>query len=345
MPNWCNNTLTVTGPNHELQRFYNLNRGPDTELSLDALVPEPESVDWHSWRMSNWGTKWDVSASLSDRWPPEPDRAGGLVYSFDSAWSPPVKWLENIRPLFPDLEFELEYFEGGEGYTGSAISAGPEDVIDDYRRTTSEDNHNQGYHDGDPQDDCDECNEDDFAQFHESHATRTNIESYILEQCVICRHLAGREHPATVCELCEETVPPTTQQRNPEPDRKRQAFRWMQYAWSIDKAEELIAKRRKKIPPEMVDVDYLYGNIRWHPTVFGVSIDKDYALTKADLSRPLIMGLIKSEGQWFNILIDGHHRLYRAKHEGIKKLPAHLLTKAENHKASMGMIRPPIRNY
>jgi len=41
---------------------------------------------------------------------------------FDSAWAPPVMWLEQIAPQFPDLKFKLAYSEPGMNFCGAAYT-------------------------------------------------------------------------------------------------------------------------------------------------------------------------------------------------------------------------------
>ena len=41
-----------------------------------------------------------------------------LVYNFDTAWSPPSKWLETIASIYKDITFELEFSEPGLNFYG-----------------------------------------------------------------------------------------------------------------------------------------------------------------------------------------------------------------------------------
>src|ERR687884_39965 len=105
MPNWCENLLTVTGGEKDIQRFQALAADqPDSALSLAKLYPMPADVyqgdlgpeewekyrtnTWYHWCIERWGTKWDITATLRAA---APDL---LEYAFASAWTPPVKWLE-----------------------------------------------------------------------------------------------------------------------------------------------------------------------------------------------------------------------------------------------------------
>jgi len=135
MPNWCENELTVSGDEATVQKFKKRVKAKDTALSLAKLFPEPDyskvkvkptfpsitkevrkGQEWWDWRIQNWGTKWDVEAELVDDW------GNGLAYQFDSAWSPPTKWLETISAKWPDLTFKLKYDEPGMGFAGVAVA-------------------------------------------------------------------------------------------------------------------------------------------------------------------------------------------------------------------------------
>ena len=128
MPNWCENKLIVTGDEEDLLEFKEQVKshedGIETDIRMNNLIPMPKELintispwehpNWYEWALENWGTKWDLTAHLIR----ESDRE--LFYEFDSAWSSPIKWLENIGPMFPELTFELEYREGGMCFQGFA---------------------------------------------------------------------------------------------------------------------------------------------------------------------------------------------------------------------------------
>lgn len=153
MPNWCENTLNVSGPDKEVQKF-KLQAKDDSEdnktaLSLNKLFPMPEELrnttspskepnkeliqkfgfdNWYDWSNHNWGTKWDVTAELCI------DKPSSLEYYFDSAWAPPIAAFERISKLFPNLQFELHYKEPGMCFQGTyTVQNGEgEDVEEDY---------------------------------------------------------------------------------------------------------------------------------------------------------------------------------------------------------------------
>lgn len=85
------------------------------------------ATDWYDFQTNNWGTKWDVKAAIIVQ------DENAIVYSFDSAWSPPAQWIGNVAPMFPELRFELEYLGEGNEFKGIIEAQG-----DDYSDTPLE---------------------------------------------------------------------------------------------------------------------------------------------------------------------------------------------------------------
>ena len=133
MPNWCFNNLHVSGPSADLQRFLKTVQGEDSAgnslpLDFNQIVPQTPEVlaslehkaraagnlpDWYEWRCNNWGTKWnldnDTELDAGDDW---------AIFRFDTAWSPPIPFVERASEMFPTLEFQLEYNEPGNNIGG-----------------------------------------------------------------------------------------------------------------------------------------------------------------------------------------------------------------------------------
>jgi hypothetical protein len=77
--------------------------------------------DWYSFCVNEWGTKWDVGADGQ----PAQDIPGGLMLSFDSAWSPPIAAYEKLTEM--GFRIRAMYYEGGMAFAGIW-----EDGDDDY---------------------------------------------------------------------------------------------------------------------------------------------------------------------------------------------------------------------
>lgn len=141
MPNWCNNKLTIVGPESELASFVEAARGygqkykkqaweieeakrraaagiPEPELKLSpfcfhSLVPLADGLEFQPYdpvgynlEHEAWGVKWgDCDAALAVQ---ETNR---LVYTFDTAWSPPKLFLEKLSAKWPELRFALSFGE------------------------------------------------------------------------------------------------------------------------------------------------------------------------------------------------------------------------------------------
>ena len=130
MANWCENDLEVSGPKEDVLKFKKQAQGSPHLLS--QFVPIPTNVyrgsigvkeeekygnnTWYNWCLNNWGTKWDVDSKLIA------DSVRKLIYVFDSAWSPPVEWLQKVTAAYPRLYFKLKYSEPGDGYKGQATA-------------------------------------------------------------------------------------------------------------------------------------------------------------------------------------------------------------------------------
>jgi len=139
MPNWCNNTLKVRGKGEFLKEFATKaekkeeNKLDNNPLSFKKLLPMPKELEgteglstslnkelkekygadnWYDWAIKNWGVKWDTCYTHLSR------RKKKYIFTFDTAWSPPLKALKKISKMFKELYFYLQYNEDGEGFYG-----------------------------------------------------------------------------------------------------------------------------------------------------------------------------------------------------------------------------------
>ena len=128
MPNWCDNILEISGPEAEITRFRKETFG-DGEFDFEMILPTPPEMagsssssggvmpDWFDWRTSasGWGTKWCVDIDGEEK------KDGGIVWHFDSAWSPPEGIIFQLGAMYPALRFSLCYAESGSYFAGSLI--------------------------------------------------------------------------------------------------------------------------------------------------------------------------------------------------------------------------------
>ena len=125
MPNWCNNTITLTGPKEKITAIYN--KAKEDNALLQQLKPMPaeledttkgsngDAFNWYDWRVENWGTKWDVDVEdnleLSDD-------GTTITGWFDSAWAPPIHAYEYFLTDNEDCSISSCYYEGGMDFAG-----------------------------------------------------------------------------------------------------------------------------------------------------------------------------------------------------------------------------------
>ncbi|WP_027944048.1 hypothetical protein [Amycolatopsis taiwanensis] len=114
-----------------------------------------------------------------------------------------------------------------------------------------------------------------------------------------------------------------------------QTFRFMVWQWCITTAEELI-----RADGEAAATFYPEGGITTldqflplepekpgYMRLIQIEVDHDYAMTQTDLTKPIIVAPIKPEkGEYGVIVIDGWHRVDRARKEGREHLPVYMLS-------------------
>ena len=150
MPNWCDNQITITGPNSVIDNIEKIvKEEKDGDGLLNFFHPMPKELkdttspsssadkpqpmvdgfdNWYDWRVENWSTKWDVNEFYGvDRQPLNDSLDESTIsFAFSSAWAPPInayeKFLENNSNCF----IRAYYYEGGCDFMGLW-----EDGIDD----------------------------------------------------------------------------------------------------------------------------------------------------------------------------------------------------------------------
>lgn len=157
MPNWCNNTLTLTHNNPEM--IARAKTAFANGTFLDEFIPVPKDLqetisggfsdskeqalhelkqlsnqathgykDWYDFCVNEWGTKWDIGDGQGiQTWDDNE-----LVVYFDSAWAPPIAAYEKLEGL--GFQIFATYYEPGSAFAGIF-----EDGQDDYYDLSSMD--------------------------------------------------------------------------------------------------------------------------------------------------------------------------------------------------------------
>jgi len=129
MPNWCNNSITISGSTDTIKQLWDDAHVGDDFGLLNAMVPMPKELDdttkgtngdalnWYDWRVTNWGTKWDVSDEGLE-YVDNGDGTSVIQGWFDSAWGPPIEAYNTFLDDMDGCSIEATYEEGGMDFAG-----------------------------------------------------------------------------------------------------------------------------------------------------------------------------------------------------------------------------------
>jgi hypothetical protein len=154
MPNWCNNTITISGQTETIKNLWEEATAEDGGL-LSAMVPMPKELEgttspspegqtkvvdgytnWYDWSVSRWGTKWDVSTEGLE-FKDNGDGTAEITGWFDSAWAPPLGAYEKFCDDMDGVYLEAYYDETGMVFCGYWSNEGGDDYYE-YGEATSE---------------------------------------------------------------------------------------------------------------------------------------------------------------------------------------------------------------
>jgi hypothetical protein len=130
MPNHCTNQLTLESGESlfGILSPYLIDKGEgDFDFDFQKIIPMDEKLlegeDWYSWRVVNWGTKWD---GYDGRFNSDDFSS----FSFETAWAPPLPIIKKLAELTGQT-FILEYIEYGMFFCGK-YTASPEEYDSEY---------------------------------------------------------------------------------------------------------------------------------------------------------------------------------------------------------------------
>ena len=150
MPNWCDNQITITGPNSVIDKIEKIVKEESNNAEnglLQFFHPMPKELleteagpiaktkkekqarqarklefgaeNWYDWRVNNWGTKWEVCEFYGvDKQPDALIGDSTISFAFSSAWSPPIGAYEKFLENNPDCFIRAYYYEGGCDFMG-----------------------------------------------------------------------------------------------------------------------------------------------------------------------------------------------------------------------------------
>ena len=141
MPNWCNNNITITGPNSVIDKIEKITKEEDNQNGLlNFMFPMPKELsdttadgskdkammkkygysNWYDWAVENWSTKWEVCEfygvdrqNLNDSLD-----ESTISFAFASAWAPPIGAYEHFINENSNVSIRASYFEGGCDFMG-----------------------------------------------------------------------------------------------------------------------------------------------------------------------------------------------------------------------------------
>ncbi len=142
MPNWCDNQLSITGPNSVIDKIEKIVKEEDSKNGLlNFFHPMPVELrdttadgskdkkmikkyghsDWYSWACENWSTKWDISEfyGVDRQYLTEQSEGESVItFGFSSAWAPPIGAYEKFLADNEDCSLRAFYYEGGCDFMG-----------------------------------------------------------------------------------------------------------------------------------------------------------------------------------------------------------------------------------
>ena len=152
MPNWCNNNISITGPNSVIDKIEKIvkeesNNAENGLLQFfhpmpaelkDTTAPAPNKTakdkkiakarklefgadSWYDWRVNNWSTKWELCEfyGVDRQYHTEQNEGESTItFGFDSAWAPPIGAYEKFLENNSDCSVRAFYYEGGCDFMG-----------------------------------------------------------------------------------------------------------------------------------------------------------------------------------------------------------------------------------
>tara|TARA_Y100001937_G_scaffold16264_1_gene22504 strand:+ start:103 stop:756 length:654 start_codon:yes stop_codon:yes gene_type:complete len=146
MPNWCDNQVTITGPNSVIDKIEKIVKEESNDIEnglLQFFHPMPKELmetekssdykkmkkqpvvdgfnNWYDWRVENWSTKWELCEfyGVDRQYLTEQSEGESIIsFGFTSAWAPPLGAYEKFLADNEDCSLKAYYYEGGCDFMG-----------------------------------------------------------------------------------------------------------------------------------------------------------------------------------------------------------------------------------
>ena len=129
MPNWCSNTITITGDKKIISGITRLiesikkTEGEEPGVFATLVGREPgmtqeryDNIGWYDSNVGYWGTKWDVSYDECDF-----DFSDEQIRLHpNTAWSPPIGFCQMMVKEYKKIKIHILYDECGNDFCGQA---------------------------------------------------------------------------------------------------------------------------------------------------------------------------------------------------------------------------------
>lgn len=143
MPNWCNNSINISGSTETIKTLWDEANREGSGL-LNAMKPMPKELDgttsptpqegqagykgpqpkidgfdnWYDWRVQNWGTKWDIDPGEGLEFTDNGDGTAQISGWFESAWAPPIQAYDTFLDDMDGCSLTADYHEPGMDFAG-----------------------------------------------------------------------------------------------------------------------------------------------------------------------------------------------------------------------------------
>jgi Ferredoxin-like domain in Api92-like protein len=123
MPNWCDNTLSISGPADKVDAFMEgvLATEKISENGRPSILKAwaPLDGEWeYEKAIEHWGVKWSDNVREFD---PSNGGCEHDTLNFETPWGPPIAGIEKVSKAFPELTFSLAWVEFGMAFYGMAL--------------------------------------------------------------------------------------------------------------------------------------------------------------------------------------------------------------------------------